>query len=115
MSELRDPQDPGTRPPRPDELPRPALWPEPRPGEQPRPFDGLAEEPKSGGGPHGMGGAWVAVAVMIAGAVLIAIAIVLVNLWWAVAGIVVGLAGAGLAVRSRILSDVTLGQHPGGR
>ncbi len=58
--------------------------------------------------------AFVAVAVMVVGALLVGLAVVMTTWWPAVAGVVVGLAGAVLAVRVRILQDVSVSDSPTG-
>lgn len=51
--------------------------------------------------------AWTGVALMIAGVVLVAVAVVATSWWPLLPGVVVGLAGAVIALRSGIMTDVS--------
>ena len=96
----------------PASLPRPKLYAEPRPGQQPVAFSGL-EEQESNAGP-GSVPAFVAVAVMILGVVLVA-AFVLTMSWpLLAAGLVVGAIGVVLALKARIMQDVSVTDSPHG-
>lgn len=109
-TDLPDSGDPGVRPPEPGQLPRPPLW---TPGQEQAPFRGVTEEGASA--PAGRRReAFVAVAIMVAGLVVIGLAVALMN--WAVGlcGAVVGAAGAVLALRSHIMEDVSVSDQPGG-
>lgn len=97
-------------------LPRPALWPQPRPGEQPTAFRGRADAGHTGeaAARRKLPLAWTAVAGIIVAAVLLGLSLVLHNLGLGVAGAVLGLLGAALARKVRILADVSTGQSPEG-
>lgn len=111
---LPDSGDPGRRPPRPDELPKPALWPEPVIGHQPEAFEGTAEESAPHPAPGQKRLAFVAVALMLLGVIGLGVAVALTS-WLALAlGLVVGGAGAVIALRARIMEDVSISDTPGG-
>lgn len=97
---------------------RPRLWPEPAPGEQPRAFDRLQSEEGPFRAPATLRRrSYIAVALLVLGAVCIAAAVVVPSWWLVPPGVLIGLAGAVLALRSRIFTAVTVGQSPtsGGR
>lgn len=97
-------------------LAHPALWPEPKAGEQPRAYShSYGKEAQRKPPAHRLLVlAWVAVGVIIAGAVLLGFGIAF-SLWpLAVAGVVVGLVGGGVAIKSRITQDVAEGTSPSG-
>lgn len=102
--ELPTSGEPGVPRPSPADLPRPALWPR----GATRPFsgrrDGTAERPSRGQ----QVGAWVGTALMVLGVVLLGLALVLPSWPAAAAGLAVGVVGVGVAVRSRILEDVSV-------
>lgn len=94
--------------PEPSLLPRPVLWPDPLPGSQPRGF-ASQEDPRPGRREPSRARVvrtWGAVAAMVLGAALVGLAVVLTNWLLVVAGVVVGLAGAVVALRSGVLEDV---------
>lgn len=106
----------GVAPPAPEELPHPALWSAPAPGEAPVAYDGQAEDdadipPRTRG--HTIA-TWASVAGMLLGVVLLALALVLQSWPLAVAGVVVGAAGAAGAMKVKILTAVSVGQSPHG-
>jgi len=103
--------------PAPPVQPAPELWSVPVGGGEPRPFSSRADAQSDAQGDQEnarakLPWAWLSVALMIAGAVVVGLAIVLVSWPLAGAGAAVGAIGAGLALRVRILSDVSLGQSP---
>jgi hypothetical protein len=95
--------------------PRPALWPAPMAGEPSRPFTGRADERYEHAAPNAMGAAWTAVALIIAACVVLGFALVLRA--WSLTAVGVALGAVGIIVgrRGRILEQVSLGQHAGGR
>jgi hypothetical protein len=106
----------GLAPPAPEALPHPALWTTPAPGQAPVAYDGQAEDeadipPRTRG--HEIA-TWASVAGMLLGAVLIALAFVLQAWPVAVAGVLVGAAGAVGAMKVKILTAVSVGQSPHG-
>jgi hypothetical protein len=85
-------------------LPRPEMWPV---GATDQPFRGIEDEPDEDA-PSRPHLAWVAVGLMVAGAVLVGLAVVLQSWVPLAAGVVVGLVGLVLALRARIFQDVKL-------
>lgn len=97
----------------------PALWSAPARGGQPQPFGSRADATTASESDQRMARAklplaWTAVATMIVGAVLVGLAVVLVSWSVGAVGMVLAAAGCALALRVRILSDVSLGQRPEG-
>jgi hypothetical protein len=95
--------------------PRPALWAAPMAGEPLRPFTGRADDRYESAGPAHQGAAWTAVGLIIAACVVLGFALVLRA--WSVAGLGIALGAVGVVVgrRGRMLEQVSLGQHAGGR
>jgi len=106
--------DPGVRPPDPDALPRPALWSPPAPGSQARAFSGLEEDSATPVSREGWRSAWLAVGLMLVGAVLLGIAFVTRAPVVAVLAVLVGGAGAVLAWKFKIMEDVSVEDSPTG-
>lgn len=97
------------RPADPATLPRPALWPEPPGGEQPVAISGReGENPQARA--H-VRSAYVGVALMVAGLVLLGVGAVAQAWWPAVLGVGIGLAGAVVSVRSRVMEAATVGEE----
>lgn len=97
--------DPGRRPPAPGSLPRPALWPG-RTGAAP--FDGAEPDTAVPTTPRQRRLAWLAVALMVVGTVLVGLAVALPSWVAAGAGLVIGAVGMVLAWRARIMEDVSV-------
>jgi hypothetical protein len=106
----------GLAPPEPEALPHPALWSTPPPGQAPVAYDGQAEDDADVPArtrSHTIA-TWASVGGMLLGAVLLALAFVLQSWPLAVAGLVVGAAGAVGALKVKILTAVSVGQSPHG-
>jgi hypothetical protein len=93
----------------PASLPRPALWPEPAPGEQPVAVRGKADE-NADARAH-VKEAYVGVALMVLGLVLLAVAAVVRSWLPAGAGLLAGGAGAVVALRARVMDAATVGEE----
>jgi hypothetical protein len=94
---------------------RPQLWPDSPPGRQPRAFDRLQAEEGPLRAPKRMRvRSWIAVGLMLLGAVLLALAVALPTWWLVPPAAVVGLGGAVLALKSQIFAAVNTGQSPTG-
>ena len=103
--------DPGTRPPAPGSLPRPAMWP---PGAEQTPFDGAEEDTATPPSPARRRAAYAGVALMIVGVVLVGFAVALTSWLLLVLGLVIGGAGAVVALKARIMEDVSVSDSPHG-
>ena len=99
-------EDPSSSP-----LTQPVLWPEPGPDGVPRPYTRRAEPDAPPPDRRRQLLAWTAVGVIIAGVIVLAFALVLHS--WAVTGVGLLLAGGGgvVAIRARILTDVSVSQR----
>jgi hypothetical protein len=86
-------------------LPRPEMWPA---GATDTPFTGIEDQEPDDSAPARPHLAWVAVGLMIAGAVLVGLAVALRSWVPLVAGVVVGVTGLVLALRAKIFQDVSL-------
>ena len=95
-------------------LPRPALWPAPPPGQPARAFDGLAEERARAVTRDRWRSSWLAVGLMLVGAVLVGLALALQVLLVGVAGVLVGGSGVALAWKVRLMEDVSVEDSPTG-
>lgn len=103
--------EPGLRPPAPGDLPRPALW---SPGLPEAPFDGAQEDTADPPTPARRKLAWIAVALMLLGVALVGVALVATS-WTALAvAVLVGVVGVVLALRARIMEDVSVSDSPHG-
>ncbi len=91
-------------------LPRPRLFPLPAPGEQPQAFRGLEDEDTSPP-PHARS-SWVAVLTMIVGVLLTAAFFLTLSWPLLAAGVVVGLVGVYLAVKAKIMDEVSVTDSP---
>lgn len=109
--DLPDSGETGVRPPSPASLPRPALWPR---GARDAPFRGAAEDTATPPGPGRRKVAWVAVALMLVGAVCLGAAVAFRSWLPAGVGVVVGLVGVVVAWRVRIMQDVSISDSPHG-
>lgn len=109
--ELPSSGDPGTRPPVPGSLPRPAMWPR---GARQTPFDGAEEDTATPPTPARRRLAYIAVAIMIAGVVLVGLSLVATSWLLLAVGVVLGVVGAVLALRARIMEDVSVSDSPHG-
>ncbi len=108
---LPDSGEPGATRPVPGSLPRPELWP---PGTQERPYARREEQGASRPSAGQRRLIWLSVALLVVAAVVLGLA-VLVARWWPVAvAVVLGVAGAVLGLRSRILQDVSVTDSPTG-
>lgn len=92
----------------------PALWPAPGRTPPDRPFNGRADARAVSVTGNKVPLAWGAVGSLIAGAVALGLAVVLHGWLLAAVGACLGAFGTAVAVRVRILADVSLGQRPGG-
>lgn len=108
-SDLPDSGEPGIAPPTNAGLPRPAMWPA---GAERQPFDDIEEDTETPAGPGRRSAVWLAVGLMVAGAVLVGLAVVMMAWPPAVAGVLVGGVGAVLALRARIMEDVSVSDSP---
>ena len=98
--------DPGVRPPDPASLPRPALWPDPPAGQPARAYSRL-EQPSTAPVPPGSWrSAWLAVGLLVLAAALVGVAFVVQSLWPAVVAVLVGIAGAVVAWKARLMETV---------
>jgi MFS family permease len=97
--------DPGRRPPAPGSLPRPEMWPA---GGGQTPFDRTEGDTATPPSPGRKRAAWAAVVTMLLGAVLVALAVARTSWVLLVAGVVVGLVGAAVAYKVRIMEDVSV-------
>ena len=109
--DLPDSGEPGVAPPAPGSLPRPRLWPT---GAGEAPFVGAEEDTATPPSSGRRRLAWVAVALMVLGVLLVGLAVVVTSWLPLVAGVVVGLVGCGLAWRAQIMEDVTVSDSPHG-
>lgn len=100
--------DAGVRPPDPGSLPRPALWPAPPTGQQARAFSGLEDESATPVPTGSWRSAWLAVGLLVLGAVLLGVALVTQLPVVALVAVLVGGAGAVLAWKARIMETVTV-------
>jgi hypothetical protein len=112
-----DPDDPSPAPGRVQQAP--ALWTVPAGIAQPRPFITRADARRSSqadqeSARRKLPFAWAAVGLVTVGLVVVGLATILLSWPLAGTGLLVTTAGALLALRVRILSDVSLGQHPEG-
>jgi hypothetical protein len=95
----------------PAELPRPVLWPKPAAGEQPVPMHGREE-----GGPEEeiakrrLPLAWTAIGILVVTAIVLGVAVGRHSLILLGIGVVLGVIGGGLALKSRIMEAATVGQ-----
>lgn len=103
--------EPGLAPPTPGSLPRPAMWPA---GAQGTPFDGAAEDTATPPSAGRRRVAFLAVAVMIVGVVLVGLSAVQTSWTLLVVGLVVGALGGGMGLRVRIMEDVSVSGSPHG-
>ena len=87
-------------------LPRPKLYANPPAGQQPQAFHGRADEQASGR--PGKASAFVAVGLMILGVILVGLFVATVQWPLLVLGLLVGAGGAVLAVKVRIMEDVSV-------
>jgi len=103
--------EPGLSPPRPGSLPRPALW---SAGTGDTPFRGAQEDTADPPAPGRRKVAAFAILIMVVGVVLLGVAVATLSWPAALAGVVVGSAGAVLGVRVRIMEDVSVSDSPHG-
>lgn len=103
--------DPGTQPPSSAALPRPAMWPQ---GGTGAPFDGAQEDTATPPGTTRKRVAWAAVAAMVVGVVLLGLAAVTRSWGLAASGAALGAVGAVVAMRARIMEDVSVSDSPHG-
>jgi hypothetical protein len=95
----------------PSQLPKPVLWPEPAPGEQPVPMHGREQ-----GGPEEeiakrrLPLAWTAIGILVVAVVLLGVAVGRHSLILLGTGVVIGVIGGALALKSRIMEAATVGQ-----
>lgn len=101
--------DPGVAPPAPGSLPRPAMWPQ---GATETPFRGAEEDTSTPPGPGRRRLAYVAVAIMIVGVALVGLSVAATSWTLLVVGLVIGAAGAVLALRIGIMDDVSVSDSP---
>jgi hypothetical protein len=95
----------------PAELPRPALWPKPEAGTQPVPVHGREQRgQKEEVAERRLPFAWAGVALLIASVLILGLAVARLSWLLAIAGLVVGAAGAGVTLYSRIMDAATIGQ-----
>lgn len=111
MTDLPDSGEPGRTPPTPGMLPTPAMWPD---GAVEAPFDGAAEDTATPPSPGRKRTAYVAVALMVVGVVVVGLALVVTSWLVLAVGLVVGAVGMSLAWRARIMEDVSVSDSPGG-
>lgn len=109
--DLPDSGEPGLSPPAPGSLPHPEMWPD---GDVGRPFRGVAEDSPSKVPSGRRKLAYLAVAIVIVGALFVAFAIVTTSWTWCIVGVVVGAVGVVLALRSRIMEGVSVTDSPRG-
>lgn len=103
--------DPGVAPPVPGSLPRPAMWAD---GTQETPFRGMEGDTATPPSTGRKRLAFVAVAIMVAGVVLVGLSVALTSWTLLAAGVVIGACGAVLALRVRIMDDVSVSDSPSG-
>jgi MFS family permease len=110
MSEdLPDSGEPGLAPPAPGSLPRPAMWPDSTVGA---PFSGAEDDTATPPSPGRRKLAYAGVAAMILAVVLVGLAVVTTSWVVLAVGLVIGLAGAVVAVRAGIMEDVSVSDSP---
>ncbi len=104
----------GRPPPSPDALPHPALWSDAQPGRAAAAYDGKAED--GADVPQRTRGrllvTWGAVLTMVVGAVLVGLGVALPSVPLAGLGVVVGLVGAAVALKAKVLDAVSVGDSP---
>ena len=93
----------------PSSLPRPAMWSPPPPGEQAQGFTSVTPPPD---GEHHRAPAWVAIALMVVGVVLGGVGIGVYHWQPFVAGLLVASVGMLLAVKARVMDDVSTSDDP---
>ncbi|MCU1673874.1 MAG: hypothetical protein JWN77_1987 [Frankiales bacterium] len=93
----------------PASLPRPALWPEPPTGQAPVPIRGRQDE-NAEARAH-VRSAYVGVALMCVGLVLVSVGAVARTWLPAALGLAVGVAGLVVALRSRVMEAATVGEE----
>lgn len=101
--------EPGVAPPAPGSLPRGAMWPE---HAEQAPFRGAEGDTSTPASPARKRLAFVAVGIMVVGLVLVGLAVVRTSWLLLACGVVVGAVGVVLAVRARIMEDVSVSDSP---
>lgn len=103
--------EPGVRPPMPGSLPRPAMWPD---GIRDAPFRVGQDDSPPPPSPTKRTLAWVAVAAIVVGLILIGIAMVTTSWPIGIAGIVIAVLGAVVGLRAQIMEAVSVTDSPTG-
>lgn len=106
----------GRVPPRPSELPTPALWSEREPGLAPAAFRDTAEQhadvpPRTR---SRMAAIYAGVVGVVLGVVLLGVAFVTTTLWLGVTGGVLAVVGGAVMLKAGVLTVVSIGQSPVG-